>query len=102
MDYTDIADGSQDPDNDQLTNIAEFENGTAPDQADTDGDGQIDGLEVLYQSDPLNPNETAVIEVSAAGPPAMYLIFIAMLVIGFKANLSARSCSFEDPKTIYQ
>jgi hypothetical protein len=101
MDYNDIADGSQDSDNDQLTNIAEFENGTDPDQADTDGDGQIDGLEVLYQSDPLNPNETAVIEVPAAGPSLMYLIFIAMLVIGFKAILSARRCSFEDPQTIY-
>jgi hypothetical protein len=102
MDYTDIADGSQDVDNDQLTNIAEFENGTDPDQADTDGDGQIDGLEVLFHSDPLNPNETAVIEVSAAGPPAMYLIFMAMLVIGCNAILSARSCLFEDPKTMYQ
>jgi hypothetical protein len=102
MDYTDTADGSQDPDDDQLTNIAEFENGTDPDQADTDGDGQIDGLEVLFHSDPLNPNETAVIEVSAAGPPAMYLIFMAMLVIGCNAILSARSCLFEDPKTMYQ
>jgi hypothetical protein len=32
----------------------------------------------------------------------MYLIFMAMLVIGCKAILSARSCSFEDPKTMYQ
>jgi hypothetical protein len=100
MDYNDTADGSQDSDNDQLTNFAEFENGTDPSQADTDGDGQIDGLEVLYHSDPLNPNETAIAAVPAADPPAIYLIFIVMLVIGFKAILSARRCSFEDPQAI--
>jgi hypothetical protein len=60
LDSTDPADGSRtnglsavtDPDGDNLLNIEEFENGTNPQVADTDGDGIGDGAEVfgLYQA----------------------------------------------------
>jgi hypothetical protein len=47
--------GSLDDDNDGLTNNEEVALGTNPSDADSDGDGVIDGDEVhLYGSDPLN------------------------------------------------
>jgi len=55
---TSAADGEYgDPDNDKLTNLEEFQNGTHPRKADTDGDGYSDSDEVnLYRSDPLAPH----------------------------------------------
>ncbi|MBI4387452.1 MAG: InlB B-repeat-containing protein, partial [Candidatus Omnitrophica bacterium] len=48
-------DGSGDFDNDQLTNLAEFREGTNPKNIDTDGDGFADGDEVnIYHTDPLD------------------------------------------------
>jgi DNA-binding beta-propeller fold protein YncE len=45
---------SQDPDHDGLTNLQEFQNGTDPNNPDTDGDGLTDGQEVLlYHTNPL-------------------------------------------------
>ena len=41
----DVADASQDPDNDGLTNIQEYLKGTDPKNPDTDGDGLKDGVE---------------------------------------------------------
>ncbi len=45
----------EDPDNDGLTNLQEFQHGTDPNKSDTDGDGVPDGLEVSNGTDPLNP-----------------------------------------------
>jgi hypothetical protein len=47
----------EDPDNDGLTNLEEYQNGTDPNNPDTDGDGVSDGDEVhKYRTDPLNPD----------------------------------------------
>ncbi|HEU4886575.1 MAG TPA: Ig-like domain-containing protein [Thermoanaerobaculia bacterium] len=83
LDPNNPADAQQDPDSDGLTNLQEFQAGTHPRQADTDGDtlsdgeetilgndgyltnplladtdgdGLRDGLEVQTGSDPTNPN----------------------------------------------
>jgi len=76
LDHMDPSDAEGDPDGDGLTNLAEYGNGTDPNNADTDGDGYNDGIDNCPQvanpdqadSDgdgsgnvcdpcPLNPNE---------------------------------------------
>lgn len=54
-----ISEKNKDSDNDGLTNWEEELIGTNPYQADTDGDGFLDGEEVLSQHDPLikSPND---------------------------------------------
>ena len=51
---SDSNDASADPDGDTLTNLAEFQLGTNPRLADTDGDGLTDQNETV--SDPLDPD----------------------------------------------
>lgn len=52
---TDPSVAGQDPDHDGLTNLEEFQNGTDPNNPDTDGDGISDGDEVhKYHTNPLN------------------------------------------------
>ena len=54
LDPTDPALPFEDPDHDGLTNLQEFQNGTDPNKADTDGDGLTDGQEALvYHTNPL-------------------------------------------------
>jgi len=48
-------DGLQDSDDDGLSNLDEYHEGTDPWVADTDGDGASDGAEVEAGTDPLNP-----------------------------------------------
>ena len=47
-------DASQDPDNDSLTNLQEYQNNTNPHSVDTDGDGFRDMTEVYLGSNPAN------------------------------------------------
>ncbi len=50
-------DAGGDPDNDGLMNLAEYENGTEPDNLDSDDDGRDDGTEVTEGiTDPLHPD----------------------------------------------
>ncbi len=54
LDPTDPAMPFEDPDHDGLTNLQEFQRGTDPNNADTDGDGLTDGQEVLlYHTNPV-------------------------------------------------
>src|SRR5438270_2676798 len=54
LDPNDPAMPFEDPDHDGLTNLQEFQNGTDPHNADSDGDGLTDGQEVLiYHTSPL-------------------------------------------------
>ena len=48
---------TDDPDNDGLSNFAEYLNGTNPFNPDTDGDGVSDGAEVAQGSDPKNVSD---------------------------------------------
>ena len=54
-------DSAEDPDNDGLTNLEEYNNRTHPFEWDTDGDGYSDGQEVAAGSDPLEPNSMPAI-----------------------------------------
>jgi len=47
------SDGTENPDDDDLTDLQEFQNGTDPNDEDTDDDGMQDGWEVGYGLDPL-------------------------------------------------
>lgn len=54
LDPTDPEDAALDPDLDGLINLDEYLYGTDPFEADTDGDGVVDGVEVMEHLDPLN------------------------------------------------
>lgn len=54
-----------DPDNDQLGNLQEQQRGTNPAQADTDGDGFNDGVEVAAGTDPKDPASHPVLNQPA-------------------------------------
>jgi hypothetical protein len=57
LDRENPADAALDFDRDGLTNLEEYQNGTNPEDADTDGDGAADGEEVHSRhSDPTKPD----------------------------------------------
>ncbi|MHA1460538.1 MAG: zinc-ribbon domain-containing protein, partial [Promethearchaeota archaeon] len=52
-----VNDASLDEDNDELSNLNEYQAQTDPNNPDTDADGLFDGLEIsTYFTDPLNPD----------------------------------------------
>jgi len=53
-------DAQEDVDDDWLSNIVEFWHGTSPCNPDTDGGGEMDGSEVEFGRDPLDPSDDAV------------------------------------------
>ena len=67
LDPNNPADASEDPDNDGLTHLQEFQAGTDLNQADTDGDSVPDGLELAMGTDPLDPDSPPV----PPGPPML-------------------------------
>jgi len=52
----DASDANNDPDDDGLSSLLEFQKNTNPHNSDTDGDGFSDGYEVAENSDPCNKN----------------------------------------------
>ncbi|MFW2439852.1 MAG: Ig-like domain-containing protein, partial [Arenicellales bacterium] len=56
LDPNDPVDAFEDSDNDGLSNLAEYQQGTSLTNADTDNDGLSDGAEVLLGINPLNPD----------------------------------------------
>lgn len=52
-----VNDAGRDPDDDDLTNLKEFETGTDPQDPDSDNDGIKDGWEAEYGLDPLDPGD---------------------------------------------
>lgn len=64
--FTDLDNGEYgDPDGDTLTNLQEYQLGTNPSNADSDGDGFSDSDEVkLYGSDPLTSNNLAPVAIN--------------------------------------
>ena len=55
LNENDPSDAGNDPDGDWLNNVDEYLNGTDPTQADTDGEGLLDGSEVVFTgTDPAN------------------------------------------------
>lgn len=64
LDPNDPADAALDLDNDGLSNLAEYNEGTYPNNPDTDGDGANDGREVAAGTDPLDDSSTPALDVS--------------------------------------
>jgi hypothetical protein len=70
-----VDDSADDPDLDDLDNLGEYNNGTDPNDSDTDGGGENDGSETLdglglFDQDPLDPadDEIPAIEWVEASP----------------------------------
>ncbi len=55
-------DGTQDTDNDELTDLLEYQEKTDPTDPDSDGDGYADSEELNFQTDPNDPADHPVYE----------------------------------------
>ncbi|TFG12674.1 MAG: hypothetical protein EU535_05945 [Promethearchaeota archaeon] len=71
-----VNDTMLDPDNDNLTNLEEYQHGTDPQDADTDNDGWDDGTEIERGTDPLDPNDHPSPPIPSASIPGYELMLI--------------------------
>lgn len=72
--------GNIDTDGDGLIDIDEVNiYGTNPDLFDTDGDGVSDGNEVIFGSDPLNPEDTVGLDAQSAGGVMLAIVLVVGL-----------------------
>ncbi|TMP80195.1 peptidase M4 family protein [Pseudoalteromonas phenolica] len=60
LDINDASDAAGDLDNDGLSNLAEYQNQTAPNNSDSDSDGMPDGWEVQYGLAPTDPSDAVL------------------------------------------
>jgi hypothetical protein len=95
------ADAALDADGDRLTNLDEYQRGTNPRVADTDGDGVGDGLEVETGSDPLDPRSVNLAQllrsISASPSP---LTIVVNTLLGESSRLITVTGTLADGSTV--
>lgn len=92
LNQNDAADAQADQDHDGLPALYEFQIGTDPCNADTDGDGYADGVEDQAGSNPLDRNSTPLPALAQA-PDALTLVGCGMLPPPPAGNVSLRGLS---------
>lgn len=101
-------DRMEDPDEDGLSNVEEFQLGLRPDDPDTDGDELYDGDEVFYGWDALNPSpdleppqSPTTVEVLSVGEDRVVLSWPAatdnVLVAGYLVYRDGESIDTPEP-----
>lgn len=80
LDHTQSGDELLDRDNDSANNLEEYTYGTDPDNPDSDGDGQLDGMEIIFGTDPLDPHMVA--SVPSDQSMFRYLMVAVLLLFG--------------------
>ena len=78
---TTSSDGTGNHDADTLNDLEEFQNGTDPNNADTDGDGFNDDVELNAGTDPLDGSDfpqTSVPTLNQLGMIILSLLFITL------------------------
>ena len=75
----DSSDSIQDLDSDDLNNVEEWSHGTNPDNPDTDGDGFLDGTEVLAGSDPLTALDMPLIQSVPLGSAKIWWLMVGAI-----------------------
>jgi hypothetical protein len=68
-----VKDADQDPDEDGLNNLEEYNRGTLPNNRDTDGDGYNDGREIAQSTDPKDKDShKGIPDIEVAALQAIY------------------------------
>lgn len=93
-----------DRDNDDLFDLDEFQQGTDPENMDTDADGLPDGYEVLWSTDPLVPNGNPSDNVAPSiidGPHVIYGTQTSIKV-EFETDEVVRTLFFVDGTAVFR
>lgn len=96
LDPTNANDCNENSDADLLSNFEEFQRGTNPLLADSDGDGYFDDVEVEAGTDPLDPNSFPTSRFGVV----MMLIFGILLLLGGTGFLLYRKYGMEGIENI--